>query len=101
MPVFVSGDFNTTPGSIYPLLLAATGILKLLLIVLCLTFSSGFGWVIFFYKAGIPMVILLLMDSAILLLTSYENEEFRGCGSVEGAFLGSSLGSVEGALLGS
>jgi len=47
---------------------AATGILQLLLIVLCLTFSSGFGWVMFFYKAGIPMVILLLMDSAILII---------------------------------
>jgi hypothetical protein len=47
---------------------SATGILQLLLIVLCLTFSSGFGWVMFFYKAGIPMVILLLLDSAILIV---------------------------------
>jgi hypothetical protein len=47
---------------------AASGILHLLLFVLGLTFFSGSGWVMFFYKAGIPMVLLLLMDSAILIL---------------------------------
>eukprot|EP00590_Aulacoseira_subarctica_P000170 CAMPEP_0172438494 /NCGR_PEP_ID=MMETSP1064-20121228/72824_1 /TAXON_ID=202472 /ORGANISM="Aulacoseira subarctica , Strain CCAP 1002/5" /LENGTH=653 /DNA_ID=CAMNT_0013187049 /DNA_START=290 /DNA_END=2251 /DNA_ORIENTATION=- len=47
---------------------AVSGVLHLLLIVLSLTIFSGFGWVMFFYKAGIPMVLLLLMDSAILIL---------------------------------
>ena len=47
---------------------AVSGVLVLLLIVLSLTIFSGFGWVMFFYKAGIPMVLLLLMDSAILIL---------------------------------